>query len=932
MQRQRRKEPPIAIGRSPLRKPVVWMAVLALALPAPGEPSWAQERDGRAWRVWETAHLQVIYPSGLEEVARRAAEIAEGAYAFWSEELGPLPPSTRIALVLRDRSDVRRAGRTWLPRETLTIDLPLGLPRYPWASPWDGEQLLFFEIGRLLNEARAEGIARELRGVVGKLASPGRLQPLWLREGLLYALGTDRWGKDPSLEMIVEEIARSGRFPTLAELSTPVDAGPWPSAPQRARALGGEFLRYLQQNYGQDLAKRLHRAYAVGDLRALLGDALPPLTGRTAEELYAEFRRWLQERAPQGFPEEPPGRVLPTPGGENYGLAWDPFGESLVYEHRGPRRGPQLRRVGRDGTPEEALVDCLCLSSAWVDERTLVYVKLTRTPDDRLLGDLYLYDQAQGRERRVTQGERIYAVAPFPDGRRLLLARNELGGRSSLVVFDLRRRSRRIVREFGPQERVHSLAVSPDGARLAISLWRFGRGTDLYLLPAEGGLPEALTPLTQDAARDLDPAFSADGRFLLFSSDRSGRFQIYAYEFATQKLFRVTQTSLGHFDPTPSPDGRLLAYVAYGPGGFRVRVAPYEPARWEPWRPPAAAPPELPEPPDQAGREIGGKREREREKEKKKAEPKPYDPAPALLPTFWVPLLGGGQGGFFTRGADPLGWHRYELTLGLGLAPFELFSDLSYTNARFSSPRIHLQVTLSPVRQRQRIALEFLLKQELTEERRLSISLSHEAGATEFLARTRWLDRRSADLFRRESELVLTGGVRWRAPASLEAPRLVRRLQADWLERLRLPVEDPQGVHEVLLRVQAGWIDPTGEPFRLGGLGGEHPMRSLLVPQEGRQLLQAQGEYRFPLRRLILTCCADHPLPILGEGLEGSLFAELGLAGEALDFARLRAGVGAELRMPFSLGFGLLRGEVRLGGALDLRELVPRFYLTLGPS
>ena len=926
---QPRKESPITtIKRLPLRKHAVWMAALALALAllAPGEPTlWAQTQDpgvgppaGETWQVLETAHFQVIYPPSLEGVARWGAEIAEGAYAFWSEKLGPLSPSTKIALVLQDRSDVRRAKLTLLPRETLTIDLPLGLPRYPWASPWDGEQLLFFEIGRVLNEARAEGIARELQGVVGKLASPGRLQPLWLREGLPYALATEVFGEDPLLEMIVEEIARSGRFPTLAELSAPVETGPWPPASLKARALGAKFLLYLQQNYGQDLLKRLHKAYAGGDLRALLGDPLKLLTGRTAEELYAEFRRWLRGRAPQGVTEEPLGRELPTPGGENYGLAWDPFGESLVYEHRGPRRGPQLRRVGRDGEQEKAFLDCLCLSPAWVDERRLVYVKLTRTPDDRLLGDLYLYDRTQGRERRITQGERIYAVAPFPDGRRLLLARNEPGGRSSLIVFDLRRRSRRIVQEFGPLERVHSLAVSPDGTRLVISLWRFGQGTDLYLLPGEGGPPEALT---QDADRDLDPAFSADGRFVLFSSDRSGRFQLYAYEIETRKLFRVTQTSLGHFDPTPSPDGDLLAYVAYGPEGLRIERQPYEPERWEPWDSSVATTPRTPPKPFTV--RVGTEMETEK---------RTYDPAPALLPTFWVPLLGGGHGGFFTRGVDPLGWHRYELTLGLGLAPFELFSELSYTNARFSSPRIHLQVTLSPVRQRQRIALEFLLRKERTAERTFSVSLSHEAGATELLAQTRWLDRRSADLFRRESELVLTGGVRWRAPASLEAPRLVRRLQADWLERLRLPVEDPRGGHEVLLRVQAGWIDPTGEPFRLGGLGGEYPMRSLLIPQEGRQLLRAQGEYRFPLRRLILACCADHPLPILGEGFEGSLFAELGLAGDSLDFTQVRAGVGAELRLPFLLGFGLFRGEVRLGGALDLRELAPRFYITLGPT
>ena len=313
-----------------------------------------------------------------------------------------------------------------------------------------------------------------------------------------------------------------------------------------------------------------------------------------------------------------------------------------------------------------------------------------------------------------------------------------------------------------------------------------------------------------------------------------------------------------------------------------------------------------------------------------KAKSKPYDPAPALLPTFWVPLLAEGHGGFLTRGSDPLGWHRYELTLGLGLAPFELFSDLSYTSARFPSPKIHLRVTLSPVRQRQGIALEFPIRREESAERTLWLSLGYEVGVTELAAGAHWIDRLRVDLFSRESDLRLQGGVRWRAAAPLEAPRPIPWLKAGWSERLRLPVEDPRGAHELLVRVRAAWVDPAGEPFRLGGPGGPYPMRSLPLPQEGHQLLSVRGEYRFPLRRRILACCGGRIFPLAGEGFAGSLFVELGLAADALDFAQLRAGVGAELRLPFSLGFGLFHGEVRLGAALDLRDLVPNFYGALG--
>ncbi len=393
-----------------------------------------------------------------------------------------------------------------------------------------------------------------------------------------------------------------GEYIAQEALGTPPDVRP---------GIGGEhrFVRYLEERFGSEFLKEWHRLRA-NDPWATLSLGLWSDDDRI-------FRRLTSSPSP------PPLSPLRERG------------------DKGVR--------GQRGT-----------------ESGIFFIKRDIHKHSYLYGDLYLYDPKTKRETRLTEGARVYRAALFPDGQKILLARYRWGDQGPILsIFDLQTRQMQTLREFSIHDYfIDSFAISPDGEQIALSIWRRGGFQDIYLMnlspgpsPEGGGeslfpsgkglgVRSELQPITRDRAVDLSPAFSPDGHFVLFLSDRDGSLKPYAYRLADGAFFEVD------LSPGPSPEGGGEFPFPLGKGlgvGPQIQIEPEPFPPWDGF-------------PDTEYLIT------------------PYDPRPSLEPKILVPLPGASSLSLLTFGSDALREHLYSVLLGFNWKTLQPSYYVHYEN------------------------------------------------------------------------------------------------------------------------------------------------------------------------------------------------------------------------------------------------------------
>ncbi len=568
-------------------RPGVWLVILVLLVLFPAL-SWGKYNPAWSWKTHENGHFTLYYPEGHEDFAKRVLSLETEVYDDVTGYLGVKPPHCPI--VLNPGTDVFNGFYSPFPNRISLYETPhVSLRGFgPGTDMLD--TVFTHEFSHFVHITTRLGWYGNLSPIFGPDSSiTNILSPGWLIEGVTTTaetLFTD--GGRGRCTYFQGEMLSFTEDEGLWNLSAAGTFSPFNPPQGRIYLSGYHMVDYLNRTWGGDAFGRLSRYQAMHPV-GLSGEALEHVTGLSSSAFYRGFLDDLTEKArivkqqardrnlPEGrllFPLNPEdaneeiadhfwtnrNTILAIRTGfarKNALIEIDPASGQIVRETETGRINA-LQRINPGGPGENIVF-------AGHYPHLLGEGDLTVT-------DLTLFDMQTKRFRRLTKNAHLFSAASSPD-RTCFAAVQRNGMWTELVVLDAEGQNPRTLVS-KPGLLFEAPTFSPDGKTLACAV-KSGKNADIALVDI--GTGDMRTLFASDAFEDNDPCFSSDGRWVLFSSNRSGMWNIFGWDRDRKTLYQLTSVAYGATSPKLSPDDKTLTFLDLSRGARRLAAVRFNP-------------------------------------------------------------------------------------------------------------------------------------------------------------------------------------------------------------------------------------------------------------------------------------------------------------------------------------------------------------------
>ena len=562
-----------------------------------------------------TDHFRVHFSLGAEGTARRVAETCEEVFPTLAAAYDYYDDFRTIHVLVFDNSDV--LGNGWANYYSNTMAI--------WATSLDFElrgshdwikNVVTHELTHImtLNKARKKWPFQFALLSVSRFDSNPDITfqfplyhlnaPRGWTEGIAQygaqKFGYDSW--DSHRDMLLRMAALEDDLLSWEEMGTVWD---------RMGKFYGEFVYnqgyammvYIHEQYGAEKVDEL--THQIGSMS--FDPAIRRVLGISADQFYADWVAFLVENygrleseiRGQGFFEGMPLDEV-NEGVLEYHPALSPDGKKLAYltSEKQDYGLTVLKIYDFETRKKTELKNWIDTRISWSsDGQEIVFVR-----NKGGFNDLYIYNLAEDKERRISARLRAKDPSFSPDGQRIAFVHNE-DGTNNLGLIDRDGTDLVYLTNNNDATQYMGPRFSPDGEWLLFSVFR-GEDRDIAMIRADSPprpkvfekankkkskdeedeegeeeteetidvFPDTVAFAHPDSsgfravvaspADERDPYWLPDGSGFVFSSDQSGIFNIYRYRLENDEVEQLTNVIGGAFVPTVAADESVV-YSGY---------------------------------------------------------------------------------------------------------------------------------------------------------------------------------------------------------------------------------------------------------------------------------------------------------------------------------------------------------------------------------
>lgn len=613
------------------------------------------------WLTLSTDHFDIHYLPSYSQQAERSAHIAETLYPQLHARLS-WQPKERISIVIIDEHDKANGSATPYPfnKVILRLSPPDKVTQLDDYDDWLA-LLIEHELTHIFHLDKASGNVSSLRKAFGRhvLLFPNLFQPAWFIEGLATYVETHKGigrGQSSSFEMLMREEVNKGIL-AVDTVNLPADSLPI----SKHYLYGVYFYQYLKDTYGEESISRLVRNYSDNLLPFAINTNAKRVLGKDIEQLWSGFNEYLNLRFLKQISKLKKSKIKEGVALNQHlsQLSSIEFthDSSIISINNTLESQPQLTLF--KGSTEKKLTTVNNNSYFRVGSGNKIYISQSdNCTNQQLFYDLYQYDLLNDELKQLTHCSRYKHFAVSANNN--LVAVKTISAIPQLDLLDDNAKYIKTLWKGVYGDVISDIDWSEKRNKILITKKKLNDSWNIYEFDLT---TKEWTDIVVGEALYTQARYALNDKSIVFSSDKSGVYNIYRRSLDNDKTIPISNVLSGAM--SPRIHNNLLYYLLYERDGYRVHTTNT----------------------DETKVLLIKKIEQSEPRNytldaEKKYTIKEYSPWKDLKPKYWSPWLtvqdNASELGFVTSSNDSLDHHYYQLNLAYGYDQNESVGSFIY--------------------------------------------------------------------------------------------------------------------------------------------------------------------------------------------------------------------------------------------------------------